>query len=75
MKLVSLQMAVAQIKEACEAAKENRTTTSPFWFLVGAGVSYPSVPLASAIILDCKKHAEERGHSTEYPGEDPLGET
>ena len=71
MKVITLQTAIAEIKEACEAAHEHGAT-SPFWFLVGAGVSHPSVPLASEIIADCRERARDRTELVDPEGHGPL---
>jgi hypothetical protein len=38
--------------EICETSGGH---TRPFFFMVGAGISSPPVPLASAIVEDCRK--------------------
>jgi hypothetical protein len=59
MRILSVEEAAAEIKDACETAHDDEDW-SPFWFLVGPGVSAPSVPLASGIVADCKKTAKKK---------------
>ncbi len=51
-RLLDLNAAVMEIRQACDelGAEAHR---SPFFFVVGAGISYPSVPLAANIIDHC----------------------
>ncbi|MGZ7109077.1 MAG: SIR2 family protein, partial [Methanobacterium sp.] len=51
----NLQDAVLEIKQACEF------NNYPFFFIVGAGISTPSVPLAGEIINECKSIARKYG--------------
>src|SRR6266851_2563260 len=57
--ILSLDEAIGEIAQACQYAadEENRKR---FVFLVGAGLSYPSVPLARNIESDCREIAEKR---------------
>ena len=64
-KFIGLDDAVSRIKQACESRPKD---SSPFFFLVGAGISHPSVPLAKDIINHCKKVAEDRRRSVDAPG-------
>ena len=64
-RLTSLKQAVAEIKDACDS-KAKRGKRSPFFFLVGAGISHPPVPLSAQIVEHCRARAAERG-STEEP--------
>ena len=48
---IDLEIAVNHIQHAIEDVKED---VSPFFFLVGAGISHPPIPLASDIIEHCK---------------------
>ncbi len=56
MNKLDLKTAVMQIKRACETHAQ-RAAGRPFFFLVGAGISHPSVPLASEIEDQCKSVA------------------
>lgn len=51
--LISLSEAVSEIKQACDECSD----TYPFFFLVGAGISHPPVPLAGQITEACRKKA------------------
>lgn len=55
--LLDLNAAVMEIRQACEELGME-AHRSPFFFVVGAGISFPPVPLASNIIDDCRSIAE-----------------
>ena len=57
---LSLSEAVGEIKQACQDACEG-DLPSPFFLLVGAGISHPPVPLAGQIVEECKTKARELG--------------
>jgi tetratricopeptide (TPR) repeat protein len=61
--LIELDEAVSRIKQACEARASD--SPSPFFFMVGAGLSYPSVPLAADIVSKCKEVAQSYGRGDE----------
>ncbi len=52
MQLISLGKAVDEIRRSGELAERDRW---PFFFMVGAGISHPSVPLAEGVISHCRK--------------------
>lgn len=56
-KEISLETAIGEIKQACTQSEKNGHC--PFFFIVGAGISSPSVPLAKEIIIHCKEKAVE----------------
>lgn len=60
---IELDEAVSRIKQACED-RENESQ-HPFFFMVGAGLSYPSVPLAPDIVSKCKEVARNHRRVTE----------
>ncbi|MEK7213990.1 MAG: SIR2 family protein [Chloroflexota bacterium] len=70
MNLIDLKEAVSHIKQAVDAEDKNG---SPFFFIVGAGISHPSVPLAAAITAHCQEVAREydRNHPPSKP-DDPM---
>lgn len=76
LKIIELDDAVSRIKQACEWAKKKHVADSgarisPFFFMVGAGMSVPSVPLASEIVKQCI--AEAGKHSRQVKSfKDPL---
>jgi len=63
---LTLAEAVRQIRATCDRHER------PFFFLVGAGVSHPPVPLALAIIDDCKRRAQEYGPVADSPSKGPA---
>ncbi len=56
---LNLTTAVKQIYQAC---KLNDDEKPPFFFIVGAGLSVPSIPLAAQIEEECKQIALDFGH-------------
>src|SRR5882672_84217 len=64
MKIIDLRTAASHIKQACDESRDlNRR--SPFFFTVGAGISYPPIPLASEIESECKVVASDYGRTEE----------
>lgn len=53
---LSLKSAVKQIKQSYDFAVD-MGIASPYFFVTGAGISVPQVPLAQEIINDCKKRS------------------
>lgn len=51
-----LDSAISEIRQACEAQRPSGRG-SPFFLIVGAGISFPPVPLAGSIIEHCKEVA------------------
>lgn len=69
MNTIELATAVSHIRQVVD---EGRGPES-FLFVVGAGISAPSIPLASDIERQCRLVAEERYHrTTPPPSDDPL---
>jgi tetratricopeptide (TPR) repeat protein len=66
MKLIELDTAAQQIKRACEGKKR------PFVFIVGAGISYPPIPLAYEIEKHCRATASVWGPADEPAGMSPI---
>lgn len=58
LQLIELETAANHIQRACKSFNKEG---SPFFFLVGAGISYPPIPLASKIIEDCVVTAGQYG--------------
>ncbi|MBI3693689.1 MAG: SIR2 family protein [Acidobacteria bacterium] len=54
---LSLKEAMGHIRNTCDNCPQGH----PFFFLVGAGISHPPIPLARDIVSDCKKHAQRYG--------------
>lgn len=67
-----LATAAARVHETHNQARE-KGKGSPYFFLVGAGVSVPSVPLAWEIERECKARAESLGLASGKPPSDPQG--
>lgn len=61
--LIELDDAVSRIKQACEGREKD--SPSPFFFMVGAGISHPSVPLAYDVIAHCKETARSYRRTNE----------
>lgn len=70
MPLIDLETAVDHIRQACEYSNEDERT--PFFFLVGAGISSPPIPLALEIISHCKTVAQQYNRINEPSGIKPL---
>ena len=70
MNFINLQKAVVEIRQACAGVKDNQRT--PFFFIVGAGISYPSIPIASELVKQLKDSARAYGHQDEPPGKEPV---
>jgi tetratricopeptide (TPR) repeat protein len=68
-KLIALKEAVRYIGRSSERGRLRRPPHNPFFLMVGAGVSFPAVPLAGGIIEDCRK---ERPDSREPDGHSPM---
>lgn len=60
---IELDEAVSRIKQACE--EREKDSHPPFFFMVGAGLSCPSVPLAADIVAKCKEVAQQYGRGSE----------
>jgi tetratricopeptide (TPR) repeat protein len=60
---ITLSQAVNEINRACEIKDIQR----PFFFIAGAGISCPIVPLASEIQAQCRKKALEADDSIQDP--------
>jgi tetratricopeptide (TPR) repeat protein len=65
-KKLRLNEALSYIQQACEAREK------PFFFIVGAGISYPPVKLAWQMIEDFKKEARKRHRYKEPSGTEAI---
>ena len=72
-KFMALSEAVSRIKQVCESAN-GKGHASPFFFLVGAGISNPPVPLARDIIADCKDRATKLKRSADPSNSAAMGD-
>ena len=66
--LLDLNAAVMEIRRACDelGVEAHR---SPFFFVVGAGISYPPVPLAANIIDHCQGVATHYNRADQPDGQ------
>jgi hypothetical protein len=60
MRLLSLKTAAIEIRQAREQGTRQKLP-SPFFFMVGAGISCPPLPLAASIQADCVEEARRYG--------------
>ncbi len=63
MNLIDLDTAITEIRQAC--ARSEATHRSPFFFVVGAGISHPSIPIASNLVTQFKEIARKYGKKDE----------
>jgi hypothetical protein len=68
MNLIEMDRAVSEIRQAWEDVG-SEPQRSPFFLIVGAGISYPPVPLAGSIIEHCERTARQYQRA-----ENPIGE-
>ncbi|MBV6506564.1 MAG: hypothetical protein ILNGONEN_02143 [Syntrophorhabdaceae bacterium] len=68
---IDLKTAVSQIKQVCDESREAGERL-PFFFLVGAGISHPPIPLAAEIENACKAVAKKYGRENEPIKNQPL---
>src|SRR6476661_7088200 len=66
---LELENAVSEIHQACENRNGSR---SPFFFIVGAGISAPTIPIASEIEAECKAIAINQKRANEPKSKNPL---
>lgn len=64
MQKIPLQQAVGAIYSACTERRTGPGQRAPFFFLVGAGISNPPVPLASMIVKLCRERSGQ-AHPTD----------
>lgn len=66
MNIINLKQAVTEIKQACSGTKNNQR--SPFFFVVGAGISHPPIPLAHDLVKDFQEASKSYGKVGAPPG-------
>jgi len=71
MKTVDLKTAASHIRQACDDSRQWKLRL-PFFFLVGAGISHPPVPLASEIESECRNVAARYKRLDDPPGIRPI---
>ncbi len=69
MNIMPLKQAVSEMHMIVD--QEER---SPFFFIVGAGISYPPVPLASMIEKECRERAKKYYDTPDLPENRPMME-
>ncbi|HEV2862967.1 MAG TPA: SIR2 family protein [Pyrinomonadaceae bacterium] len=67
-RLLELDQALTEILQTCRRFPRE-VRRRPFFFIVGAGVSYPPVPLASDIIKECQEEARRYYADLSEPAE------
>lgn len=75
MQRIDLQTAVREIVQSSAAGDSDSSVArgqQPFFFIVGAGLSHPSIPLASAITEHCKAKAISDGCDGGADTSDPI---
>src|SRR5438552_1331145 len=73
MRWIDLKLAAGEIRQAVADA-HNQDKGSPFFFVAGAGVSYPPLPLAAQIQEHCKEIAAQQGRSATPENASPAGQ-
>jgi tetratricopeptide (TPR) repeat protein len=68
---LDLKSAVVEIRQALDQ-NMRRAIPSPFFFMVGAGISHPPLPLAAKIQEDCKAEALKYGKTAPPPSPAPI---
>jgi tetratricopeptide (TPR) repeat protein len=59
MNILDLKDAVVEIQQACDETEDG--DTHPFFFIIGAGLSAPSIPLAGAMVQHFQEKAKKYG--------------
>ena len=71
MRILQIGAVAREIKQACARASA-RSERSPFFFIVGAGLSHPSVLLANQIVEHCRDEARQWGTVDDAPSQAPV---
>ena len=71
MNLIELDRAISEITQAWEDVGSD-PRRSPFFLIVGAGISYPPIPLAASIVEHCEKTAKQYQRGATLTGERAL---
>src|SRR5713226_8499639 len=71
MKILDLKTAASHIKQACHETHHWKHRR-PFFFLVGAGISNPPIPLSSEIEAECKSVAVKYKRDDEPTAAQPI---
>jgi tetratricopeptide (TPR) repeat protein len=70
--VIDIQTAVREIVTATRRRTKRDPTAYPFFFIVGAGISAPMIPIASAIVNKCHKEAENERLPVPEESTDPM---
>ncbi|TAN62586.1 hypothetical protein EPN18_04470, partial [bacterium] len=70
-RFIKLKEAISHIKQACEAVELGKNP-SPFFFIVGAGLSKPPIPSSSEIITHCQEFAKTYGRTDPCASTSPM---
>lgn len=71
METLNLKTAISHIRQVTDSA-DVASGRSPFFFIVGSGISTPVVPLASEIERKCRDIAKTYGRLDTPPGDEPI---
>lgn len=66
---IEVQSAISEICQACDGGPGAR---APFFFIVGAGISAPTIPLAAEIESECRSVALAHQRTTEPRGKSAI---
>lgn len=69
---IDLKKAVSGIKAPLLETLEHNSTDYPFFLIFGAGVSYPSIPLADGIVDRCRERLQKLGADLPPETSNPL---
>jgi tetratricopeptide (TPR) repeat protein len=69
---IDLKKAVSGIKAPILETRERNSTDYPFFLIFGAGVSYPSIPLADGIVERCREQLQKLGADLPPETSNPL---
>jgi len=73
MPFIDLKDAIASIRQIIDLRKDEKENSSPpFFFIVGAGISHPEIPLAAEIEEHCRKAAEKYGKTASPTSITPI---
>lgn len=68
--IINIEQALKDIILARNDSKEHNEARAPFFFMVGSGISVPSVKMVSEIQNDCMIEAERLNRKVEHPSSD-----
>jgi hypothetical protein len=71
MRQIGLKAAAVEIRQAVDQCKRQKLPSS-FFFMVGAGISHPPIPLAAEIQARCKEEAQKFGKDSPPGSDTPI---